>query len=222
MGDLHRMQDEVLGRALVGALGQAEAILVPHMQRTLLHLSCLFWLGLTAATTDRWQGLLHALVAAVIHSWAAKLSPTRTAWLSVCLALLHHAVVGAGLSGLLVSCACASMVWAIGTCFRRAIQTAEAYPQQVVFLVVQFHTVFSTLGMVPPRQAGQRPVGEVRAWLSGQCEAKQGPVECVICMSDEGEGGVCLPCGHAFHAECLVTWLRRNSTCPTCRAHYLI
>jgi hypothetical protein len=26
------------------------------------------------------------------------------------------------------------------------------------------------------------------------------------------------PCGHVFHRECAEQWVRRNQTCPTCRA----
>uniref|UniRef100_A0A0E0AP94 RING-type domain-containing protein n=1 Tax=Oryza glumipatula TaxID=40148 RepID=A0A0E0AP94_9ORYZ len=45
--------------------------------------------------------------------------------------------------------------------------------------------------------------------------------ECAVCLSElrERETGRLLPvCGHGFHEECIVTWLRVNTTCPLCRA----
>lgn len=42
------------------------------------------------------------------------------------------------------------------------------------------------------------------------------PDVCVICL--EQGVGVTLPCRHAFHRECIVTWARVHSRCPTCRA----
>ncbi|CAM0950471.1 unnamed protein product [Alopecurus aequalis] len=45
---------------------------------------------------------------------------------------------------------------------------------------------------------------------------------CVICMDPYeagGDGCSVLPaCGHMFHSGCVATWLRRNRTCPLCRA----
>ena len=43
---------------------------------------------------------------------------------------------------------------------------------------------------------------------------------CVICIGglEAHEGGVRLPCGHLFHESCVAEWLRRNSSCPHCRA----
>jgi len=42
---------------------------------------------------------------------------------------------------------------------------------------------------------------------------------CLVCMEDLVEGEPCakLPCGHFFHRECVVGWLRRHCTCPVCR-----
>lgn len=48
--------------------------------------------------------------------------------------------------------------------------------------------------------------------------------ECAICMetSDESKDAVDrqaigLPCGHAFHRDCIAPWLQVQSTCPVCR-----
>ena len=44
---------------------------------------------------------------------------------------------------------------------------------------------------------------------------------CPVCQDDfkegEEEAVVKMPCGHAFHKECLLPWLESNNTCPTCR-----
>lgn len=39
---------------------------------------------------------------------------------------------------------------------------------------------------------------------------------CSICLQ-ECETPTDLPCGHSFHAECLVPWLWKSSSCPNCR-----
>lgn len=33
---------------------------------------------------------------------------------------------------------------------------------------------------------------------------------------------VILHCGHSFHAKCLKNWLKKNQTCPICRANFFI
>ena len=42
---------------------------------------------------------------------------------------------------------------------------------------------------------------------------------CSICQCDyqDGEQEMKLPCGHAFHPDCLTPWLDANDTCPMCR-----
>lgn len=42
---------------------------------------------------------------------------------------------------------------------------------------------------------------------------------CPVCLAEFEEGDVLLqlPCRHAFHAECIESWLKRHVTCPTCR-----
>ncbi|KAM3355220.1 hypothetical protein ACQJBY_025793 [Aegilops geniculata] len=45
--------------------------------------------------------------------------------------------------------------------------------------------------------------------------------ECRICLDEFRDGGksgpVNLPCSHAYHAHCMLTWLDRGAVCPTCR-----
>jgi hypothetical protein len=51
---------------------------------------------------------------------------------------------------------------------------------------------------------------------------KNGKIElpsCCICLDDikKNEETVLLPCGHMFHWNCCLNWLKRNNTCPMCR-----
>lgn len=46
------------------------------------------------------------------------------------------------------------------------------------------------------------------------------PFDCAVCLCEfsDQDGLRLLPlCGHAFHIECIDTWLLSNSTCPLCR-----
>jgi hypothetical protein len=45
------------------------------------------------------------------------------------------------------------------------------------------------------------------------------PEECIICLSSYEDGEVVrkLPCGHAYHAQCIDAWLLKSATCPLCK-----
>lgn len=40
---------------------------------------------------------------------------------------------------------------------------------------------------------------------------------CSICMESEG-GQIRLDCGHMFHKDCVLKWLKKNKSCPICRS----
>ena len=42
---------------------------------------------------------------------------------------------------------------------------------------------------------------------------------CTICLEEIeiGKETVLLPCGHMFHYDCCITWLKKSNTCPICR-----
>lgn len=43
--------------------------------------------------------------------------------------------------------------------------------------------------------------------------------ECPICLSKTFENDMILPCGHKYHFNCIMDWLDKKMTCPTCRMH---
>jgi hypothetical protein len=47
-----------------------------------------------------------------------------------------------------------------------------------------------------------------------------GAETCAVCCDcfNLGDEVVSLPCSHRYHAACIKTWLRRATSCPTCRA----
>jgi len=60
---------------------------------------------------------------------------------------------------------------------------------------------------------------QVRSFL-GKCDALEGEeAMCTICQMDYEEGNqlaIMPACAHAFHEECISTWLKDKATCPVC------
>ncbi|XP_068657423.1 probable E3 ubiquitin-protein ligase RHY1A [Aristolochia californica] len=48
--------------------------------------------------------------------------------------------------------------------------------------------------------------------------------ECCICLERfwEGDGLICLPCGHRFHPLCVDPWVRACGDCPYCRTAIVV
>ena len=54
------------------------------------------------------------------------------------------------------------------------------------------------------------------------CKKANGKMElfnCCICQCEIeiGKETVLLPCGHMYHWECCLHWIKTNNTCPICR-----
>ncbi|CAG5870796.1 unnamed protein product [Menidia menidia] len=55
------------------------------------------------------------------------------------------------------------------------------------------------------------------------CNALNMDDPCIICHEDMSPEETCvLECRHSFHEECIRSWLKEQSTCPTCRNHALL
>ena len=42
-------------------------------------------------------------------------------------------------------------------------------------------------------------------------------INCVICLENLDAKKEVLECKHAFHSSCIAEWMRKHTTCPTCR-----
>jgi hypothetical protein len=44
---------------------------------------------------------------------------------------------------------------------------------------------------------------------------------CAICLNTLDEHSFTIPeCSHKFHSNCLLSWFRSNTSCPTCRGNF--
>ncbi|XP_074467867.1 E3 ubiquitin-protein ligase TTC3 [Sebastes fasciatus] len=65
-----------------------------------------------------------------------------------------------------------------------------------------------------------QPLGHQRATHSNALNVGD---PCIICHEDMTPVDTCvLVCRHSFHNECIRSWLKEQSTCPTCRDHALL
>ncbi|XP_034033385.1 E3 ubiquitin-protein ligase TTC3 [Thalassophryne amazonica] len=72
---------------------------------------------------------------------------------------------------------------------------------------------------VPPAPVWQ-PLGPQRSTHSNALNVED---PCIICHDDMSPEDTCvLECRHGFHRECIRSWLKEQSTCPTCRDHALL
>ncbi|XP_055798331.1 E3 ubiquitin-protein ligase TTC3-like isoform X4 [Salvelinus fontinalis] len=74
-------------------------------------------------------------------------------------------------------------------------------------------------GTPPPAHVWKR----VGAHRHSQSKALNMEDPCIICHEDMSKEDLCvLECRHSFHRECIKSWLKEQSTCPTCREHALL
>ena len=59
-----------------------------------------------------------------------------------------------------------------------------------------------------------------------ECHDEYYSEECQICLesfqnNDKISWSTVSKCNHAFHHDCIIEWLKRHGTCPTCRGSFL-
>ncbi|XP_034168674.2 E3 ubiquitin-protein ligase TTC3 isoform X1 [Pangasianodon hypophthalmus] len=79
----------------------------------------------------------------------------------------------------------------------------------------------------PPRASATPPPAHVWKSVSSQHRKSSRALNmedpCIICHDDMTPEDLCvLECRHSFHRECIKSWLKEQSTCPTCREHALL
>jgi len=79
-------------------------------------------------------------------------------------------------------------------------------------------------------QLADTQLADAEQLLKHRCEAMMEPLMrnvahtglvaamCTVCLSEDTEPRVYLPCLHGFHPDCVHQWLYRHDTCPACRA----
>ncbi|KAI3918248.1 hypothetical protein MKX01_041568 [Papaver californicum] len=75
-------------------------------------------------------------------------------------------------------------------------------------------------------EESQRNIKRIRAsssFIQGLkrefCFASTTNIACCICLEEsKAEEKISrMPCGHMFHADCIVSWLEQSNSCPMCR-----
>ena len=86
-----------------------------------------------------------------------------------------------------------------------------------------------SLNMAELRKKKQNPISEQNLeklkkfnLTEDYCKKEGDNIEkpnCSICLEgiEIGKETVLLPCGHMFHSNCCITWLKKCNTCPICR-----
>ncbi|XP_067113904.1 E3 ubiquitin-protein ligase TTC3 isoform X1 [Osmerus mordax] len=86
-------------------------------------------------------------------------------------------------------------------------------------------TALRSASPAPARSADTSPPVWKSLGSHGHQQSKALNMEdpCIICHDDMTQENMCvLECRHSFHRQCIKSWLKEQSTCPTCREHALL
>lgn len=56
----------------------------------------------------------------------------------------------------------------------------------------------------------------------GKCDISYNCIECAICCEEfDDTPNITLPCGHIYHATCILKWFDKQMNCPICRKQFM-
>ncbi|AFZ79573.1 hypothetical protein BEWA_024220 [Theileria equi strain WA] len=78
--------------------------------------------------------------------------------------------------------------------------------------------------VVPPPMESGLPEQYIAKFPLVRYGPRARSTHCNICLEDYTDGEILrkLPCRHIYHRDCVDTWFRRRSICPTCRLDYVV
>jgi len=99
---------------------------------------------------------------------------------------------------------------------RTPLEVADASVFDLLFTAMN---LFTDEDDSVPQVASDEVLESLGVWYFSPSSAADGG-QCHICLQDFADGDKlrALPCNHAFHVECVDTWLKQKNNCPTCRA----
>lgn len=83
--------------------------------------------------------------------------------------------------------------------------------ERLANLVQALQDLTNRVNSVPKRLPATEEMITNLEWLSGLNQ------DCSICTEPQITLSRGFPCGHAFHHDCLLPWLKMQRTCPNCR-----
>ncbi|KAL0408672.1 UNVERIFIED_CONTAM: E3 ubiquitin-protein ligase [Sesamum radiatum] len=95
--------------------------------------------------------------------------------------------------------------------FRVSVIHKHIYDERVVNRILQQSMEEDTEFMIPAADSSVASLESKKITEPGS--------SCCICMEEFEEGcdGVCMPCSHVFHGDCIKKWLSTSHYCPLCR-----
>lgn len=71
-----------------------------------------------------------------------------------------------------------------------------------------------------PRPATPETIAALPRTTATEIKDQKIDADCLICLGphEDDEALIQLPCDHAYHEKCVVSWLEQHNTCPKCRS----